>query len=110
MFFYNSNLGVRRAIIFFASYFFKNFAFKMAASNMVAFDLSHYTDFEQVKIVNGHFTDFEQGKISMVILLTLNMSKFLVVILLNLNNNYKFINFLVIFFLYYIKKKSKTFL
>ena len=45
-------------IIFFACYFFKNFVFKM-----VAFDLSYFTDFEQVKIVNGHFTDFEQVKI-----------------------------------------------
>ena len=53
--------------------FLKNFAFKMVASNMAAFDLSyfvnfeqvkifssHFADFEQVKIVNGHFTDFEQ--------------------------------------------------
>ena len=32
----------------------------MAASQMVAFDLSHFADFEQVKIFNSHFTDFEQ--------------------------------------------------
>ena len=30
---------------------------------MVAFGLSHFTDFEQVKIVNCYFTDFEQVKI-----------------------------------------------
>ena len=41
----------------------------MVASKMVAFDLNHYTDFEQAKIVN-------------VILMTLNKSKLLIVILL----------------------------
>ena len=32
----------------------------MVASNMAAFDLSHFADFEQVKIVYVRFTDFEQ--------------------------------------------------
>ena len=27
---------------------------------MVAFDLNHFADFEQVKNFNGHFADFEQ--------------------------------------------------
>ena len=58
--FYNSNLDICRAITFFACYFFKSFAFKIAASRMVAFDLSYFTDFEQVKIFSSHFTDFEQ--------------------------------------------------
>ena len=55
-------LGIRRMIIYFRLllFFKKNFAFKMAASQMVAFDLSHFADFEQVKIFNNHFTDFEQ--------------------------------------------------
>ena len=48
-------------------FFKKNFAFKMAASKMVAFDLSHFADFEQVKKI-----------------------------LLTLNNNNRFINFFVI--------------
>ena len=82
----------------------------MVASKMAAFDLSHFTDFEQVKIVNGHFTCFEQVKIVNGHFATLNMSKFLVVIFLTLSNSYRFMNFLVITFLYYIKKKSKTFL
>ena len=55
-------LGIRRMIIYFRLllFFKKNFAFKMAASQMVAFDLSHFADFEQVKIFNSHFTDVEQ--------------------------------------------------
>ena len=63
----------------------------MVATKMVAFDLSHFTDFEQVKIVNCYFADFEQVKTF--------SSHFTA-----LNNNYRFINFLVITFLYYIKK------
>ena len=34
----------------------------MVASKMIAFGLSHFTDFEHVKIVNSHFADFEQVK------------------------------------------------
>ena len=30
---------------------------------MVAFDLSHFINFEQAKIVNCYFADFEQVKI-----------------------------------------------
>ena len=40
--------------------FYKNFASKMAASKMVAFDLSHFVDFEHVKVFSSYFTDFEQ--------------------------------------------------
>ena len=29
---------------------------------MVAYDLSSFTDFEQVKIFSGYFADFEQAK------------------------------------------------
>ena len=32
----------------------------MAAFKMVALDLSHFADFEQVKNFNGHFANFEQ--------------------------------------------------
>ena len=64
---------------------------------MAASDPSHFADFEYVKIFSGHFADFDQVKK-------------LVVILQTLNNNYRFINFLIIYFLYYIKKKSKNFL
>ena len=46
--------------IFLLVNFFKNFASKMAASKIAAFDLSHFVNFEQVKIFNGDFTDFEQ--------------------------------------------------
>ena len=49
-------------IIFFAFYFFKNFVFKMVASNMAAFDHSHFVNFEQVKNFGSHFADFEQVK------------------------------------------------
>ena len=35
----------------------------MTASKMAAFDLSHFVDFEQVKIFSSHFADFEQVKI-----------------------------------------------
>ena len=49
-------------IIYFRLLLFKNFAFKMVASNMAAFDLNHFADFEQVKIFNVHFADFEQVK------------------------------------------------
>ena len=77
---------------------------------MVAYDLSYFANFEQVKIFNGHFATLNKSKLLVVILLTLNNSKLLVVILLTLNNNYRSMNFLVIASLYYIKKKSKTFL
>ena len=32
----------------------------MVASNMAAFDLNHFVNFEQVKNFNGYFADFEQ--------------------------------------------------
>ena len=35
----------------------------MVAYNMAAFDLSHFIDFEHVKIFSSYFTDFEQVKI-----------------------------------------------
>ena len=47
-------------------------ASKMTASKIVASDLSHFADFEQLKMFNSHFAHFEQVKILMVILLTLN--------------------------------------
>ena len=34
----------------------------MAASNMAAFDVSHFVNFEQVKNFNGHFAVYEQVK------------------------------------------------
>ena len=82
----------------------------MVASKMAAFDLSHFTDFEQVKIVNDHFTDFEHVKIANGYYTVFEQVKnFSSHFLLTLSNNYKFMIFLVITFLYYIKKKSKTF-
>ena len=50
-------------IIYFCCYFFRNFAFKMVASNRAAFDLSHFVNFEQVKLFSSHFAEFEQVKI-----------------------------------------------
>ena len=73
----------------------------MVASKMVAFGLSHFTDFEHVKIINSPFADFEQ-KYLVVIFLTLNKSKLLIVAL---NNNYRFMNFLVITFILYKEEK-----
>ena len=34
----------------------------MVASNMAAFDRSHFVNFEQVKIFSSNFADFEQVK------------------------------------------------
>ena len=34
----------------------------MVASNIAAFDLSHFVNFEQVKIFSSQFADFEQVK------------------------------------------------
>ena len=61
----------------------------MAASKMVAFDLSHiyFTDFEQVKNFNGHFADFKQVKNFSSHCATLNKSKILMVILMILNRS-----------------------
>ena len=35
----------------------------MVASNMAAFDLRNFVNFEQVKNFSSHFADFEQVKI-----------------------------------------------
>ena len=65
---------------------------------MVAFDLSHFPDFEQVKIFSSHFPDFEQLKNFGSHFPNFEQVKFLVVILLTLNNNYSFINFWLLLF------------
>ena len=55
-------LSIYRIIIFFAYYFFKNFLLRWLLLKIDAFDLNHFTNFEQVKTDNGHFADFEQIK------------------------------------------------
>ena len=59
-FFYNSNFGIFRVIIFFACYFFKALLLGWLLLKTVASDLSHFTDFEQVKIFSDHFDDFQE--------------------------------------------------
>ena len=82
----------------------------MVASNMPALDLSHFVNFEQVKILVVILLTLNSSKISMVILLTLDRSKLLMFILLTLNNNNRFISFFGYYLFILYKEKSKTFL
>ena len=56
-------LGIHRVIIYFLLVtFFKTLLLRWLLLKIDAFDLSHFADFEQVKIFSSHFADFEQVK------------------------------------------------
>ena len=90
--------------------FLKTLLLRWLLLKMVAYGLSYFlVTLNKSKFLMFILLTLNRSKISMVTLLTLNKSKILVAILLTLNNNNGFINFLVIIFLYYIKKKNEIF-
>ena len=68
----------------------------MVAYNMAAFDLSHFVNFEHVKIFSSHFADFEQVKNFNSYFSDFEQVKIFSSHFATLNNNNRFIDFLVI--------------